>query len=352
MPERQPGKTFLLAPDLAGVMCRALLEHAGAPSPHARIVSDHLLEASLMGLHSHGIIRVPQYLDEIANGELDPAAEAAVTRPTSARLNVDGHRGFGQVVGMAMVDALEPVAREAGVAIAVGRHLGHTGRIGAYPEALAVRGLIGVAFCGGPPSGHWVAPFGGREGRIPPNPIAFAYPVAADAPVVGDFSTSATAEGVVRSLRNRGLSVPEGMLRDAAGLPTTDPNVLYGSPRGAIQAFGGPLGYRGTAMALLVEVLASLLAGDDIEDITRRGSNLAMVAVLPGSDFPELAARMGRFVRSSPPIDPARPVLMPGDRERLAVQAAKGIEIDPPTWEDLSRRASAAGVPFPEPLSR
>ena len=112
--------------------------------------------------------------------------------------------------------------------------------------------------CSGPRSGHWVAPFGGLEGRLSPNPIAFACPVAEGPPLTGDFSTSVVPEGVVRSLRNRGARTPEGALRDAAGRPTTDPAVLYGEPRGALQPLGGDFGYRGTALALMVELLAAL----------------------------------------------------------------------------------------------
>ena len=130
-----------------------------------------------MGLHSHGIMRIPQYLAEIESGIIDPPAEPEIVPTGASRLSVDGQRGFGQVVGMLMVEALVPVAQATGVAMANGRHLGHTGRIGAYPEALAQAGLIGLAVCNGAPSGHWVAPFGGRDGRISTNPIAVGWPV-------------------------------------------------------------------------------------------------------------------------------------------------------------------------------
>ncbi|RXL51382.1 oxidoreductase, partial [Citrobacter sp. AAK_AS5] len=76
---------------------------------------------------------------------------------------------------------------------------------------------LGIAVCSGPRTGHWVAPFGGREGKLSTNPIAFACPVAGGDPIVADFSTSVVPEGVVRSLRNRGLPTPEGAIRDAEG---------------------------------------------------------------------------------------------------------------------------------------
>ena len=237
---------------------------------------EHLVAASAMGLHSHGIVRIPQYLAEIESGIIDPSAEPGIVQTGTSRLSVDGRRGFGQVVGMRMVEALAPVARATGIAMANGRHLGHTGRIGAYAEALAQAGLIGLAVCNGPPSGHWVAPFGGRDGRLSTNPIAMAWPVDGEAPVVADFSTASAPEGVIRVLRERGAEAPDGCLRDAEGRPSRDPNVLYAVPRGAIQPLGGALGYRGTALALFVEVLTTMLNGDAVDDRSRKGTDMTL----------------------------------------------------------------------------
>ena len=324
-----------------------LLERAGATPAAARTVMEHLADASAMGLHSHGLMRIPQYLTEIASGAIDPAAMPEVRTVSPTRLAVEARRGFGQVVGMALVDAVLPVARSMGMAIATGRGLGHTGRVGAYPEAIARAGLVGIAACSGPPSGHWVAPFGGREGRISTNPIAFAWPVAGTTPVVADFSTAATAEGVVRSLRNRGLAAPDGMLRDADGRPTADPGVLYATPKGAIQPMGGPLGYRGTALALLVEVLTTLLAGESIDDSTRVGTDMTVLAIDPSAGFADLAGRLSEHIRATVPIDAAQAVQMPGDRERANLAAAGTLLVDGPTWTFLADAATVAALLLP-----
>jgi uncharacterized oxidoreductase len=331
---------------------RALLGHAGAPSVHAGIVIDHLITASAMGLHSHGVMRIAQYLEEIEARIIDPQATPDIVRTAPSRVNIDGRRGFGQVVGMHMVDALIPVARETGIAMASGRHLGHTGRVGAYPEALAQASLIGLAMCNGAPSGHWVAPFGGRDGRISTNPLAVSWPVAGQAPIVADFSTATTAEGVVRVMRDRGEKAPEGFLRDAAGRPSGDPNVLYAVPKGAIQPLGGTLGYRGTALALMVEVLTTLLNGDAINDQSRKGTDMTLLAIAPQTGFDELARGLSDHIRASPPLDPARPVLTPGDRERSAAASAELIRVDEPTWTALANAARRAKVQMPTAVDR
>jgi hydroxycarboxylate dehydrogenase B len=325
----------------------ALLERAGTPPDDARVVMDHLVAASAMGLHSHGVMRIPQYLDEIKSGVINPAARPEIVKTAASRLNVDGQRGFGQVVGMLMVEALVPVARATGIAMINGRHLGHTGRIGAYPEALAKAGLVGLAVCNGAPSGHWVAPFGGRDGRISTNPIAMGWPVEGAAPIVADFSTAAAPEGVIRVLRDRKTPAPEGYLHDAEGRPTTDPNVLYAVPKGAIQPLGGALGYRGTALALFVEVLTTMLNGDGVIDTSRKGTDMTFVAIAPQSGFAALTRELSDHIRASPPLDPQRPVMMPGDRENAEAQATTELRVDAPTWDALAKAARRAGIDMP-----
>jgi hydroxycarboxylate dehydrogenase B len=351
MPETDPqhGAFRIPAGDML-TLGRALLEHSGARPEHARIVVEHLVAASAMGLHSHGIMRLPQYLAEIESGIIDPRAEPEIVQTGASRLSIDGQRGFGQVVGMLIVEALVPVARATGVAMGNGRHLGHTGRIGAYPEALAQAGLIGLAVCNGAPSGHWVAPFGGRDGRISTNPMAMAWPVDGQAPVVADFSTALAPEGVIRVLRERGAQAPEGALRDAEGRPSRNPDVLYGVPRGAVQPFGGALGYRGTALALFVEVLTTMLNGDEVDDRSRRGTDMTLLAIAPHAGFERLTRGLSDHIRASPPLDPERPVLMPGDRERAAAGAAAPLDVDGPTWAALASAARRARLDMPGSL--
>ena len=342
------GRSFRVAPEAMHALGQALLERAGADRTSAGIVMDHLVASSAMGLHSHGVMRVPQYLSEIAMGIIDPHAEPHIVKTAPSRLAVDGRRAFGQVVGMRMVEALIPLAHQTGLAMANGRHLGHTGRIGAYPEALAAAGLVGTAVCNGAPSGHWVAAFGGLDGRISTNPLAFAWPVEGERPVVADFSTACAPEGVIRVLRDRRANAPEGYLRDAVGRPTRDPNVLYAVPKGAIQPFGGELGYRTMALALMVEVLTTILNGDAVDDSSRKGTDMTILAIAPQSGFAHLARGLSDHMRASPPLDSACPVMMPGDRERRTAGAGGPLRVDGPTWEAVADAAVKAGLPLPQ----
>jgi LDH2 family malate/lactate/ureidoglycolate dehydrogenase len=196
-----------------------------------------------------------------------------------------------------------------------------------------------------------VAPFGGREGRLSTNPIAFACPRGSGAPLAADFSTSVAPEGVIRSLLQRGLSAPPGALRTADGHLTDDPAALYTQPPGALQPLGGAVGYRGTALAILVEVLAALLAGDETEDPARTGSNLAMLAIATDDGFAARAERMGAYLGRSPPLDPGAPVLLPGEREQAAMARSGDapIALDRPTWQAMTAQAGS-GMAVPQPL--
>jgi LDH2 family malate/lactate/ureidoglycolate dehydrogenase len=345
-------RPILLAPRDLRRLGLSLLGASGAPLSASRVVVEHLLQSDSFGIHSHGFIRMPQYLHEIAEGDLDPRARASVHRLAPARAHVDGMRGFGPVVGRRMAKEGVSLARRVGIAFITGNRMGHTGRIGAYVEAVAESGFIGLATSTGSPAGHYVAPFGGRDGRLATNPIAFAFPVLGSRPVVADFSTAATPEGAMRRMRNLGLDAPDGMLQDASGQPTINPSVLYQVPRGTIRPFGGAYGYRGTALAILVEVLATLLAGDDVNGTDRRGSNLSLIVIHPDSGFEIRAERLGGYVRSSRPTDPLRPVMLPGDREwaTAAATLAQPLELDPTTWAALARSARANGIAMPVPL--
>jgi hydroxycarboxylate dehydrogenase B len=342
----------LLGIDQATSLAVNLLVSTGARGDAARIVAEHLVESDRAAVPSHGVMRLPQYVEQIAAGEIDPMAMPVRERSSGAQVQVDAKRSFGQVAGSFAVEAAIDASRESQVAVVTVRRAGHAGRIGAYAERLAEAGLLAVVHCSGPRSGHWVAPFGGIDGRLSTNPIAYAFP-AADGPVVADFSTSAVPEGVIRRMRALGLPAPKGALQDPAGRPTDDPDVLYSEPSGTILPLGGKrFGHKGFALGLLVEAMATLLAGDGTADDTRYGNNLAFVAIAVDPGFEARAAALAAYVRSSRPADPGHPVLMPGDPERRARDDADLVPIDATTWRALTTLALEQGVDLPTPLAR
>jgi uncharacterized oxidoreductase len=323
----------------------ALFEAAGASPANARAVVDHLIDASLVGLHSHGIIRVPEYLDAIDAGIVDPRGIPTVV-DEGAVIVLDAQHCFGQVAGAHAVDAAATRVAHSGAAVVAVRGAGHLGRIGAYVEALARRGHVALGFCSTPTRFHNVAWFGAKDGRLGTNPIAYAFPTRAE-PVVADFSTSAIPEGRVRYLRNLGQPAPDGVLHDAAGAPTTDPNVLYDGRGGTIQPLGGELlGHKGSALGLLSEMMATLLGGEEA-DSPERFNNLTLLAFAPPAQFDERASNLGRYIHSAAPIDAARPPMLPGEPESRTRATSQAVTVDPATWDAIVQHATRCGLDYP-----
>src|SRR5262249_62146040 len=124
--------------------------------------------------------------------------------------------------------------------------------LGAYVQQAAECGLIAIATCNSPIAGHFVIPWGGKQGRLATNPIAYAVPTGGD-PILADFATSVAPEGKVRWYRNAGLPLPPGRIQDADGVPSTDPDAFYGPARGGLLPLGGPVGSQASALGLLRE---------------------------------------------------------------------------------------------------
>ena len=329
----------------------ALLRKCGAPPGHAGVVAAHLVESSLLGVHSHGMIRVPQYVRDIRAGEIDPRARPRRLRGKGAVTWVCGTACFGQVGGIYAMRRAIAAARQHGLGLVVANRLGHTGRLGAYAEIAAAEGCVALVFGTGPKRGHIVAPFGAIDGRLSTNPIAFALPNGKE-PMVADFATSQVPEGKVRNARNRGQRLPEGVLQDHTGKPTVDPSILYGRPRGTLLPLGGPeFGHQGYALGILVEAMATLLAGDEADDAERTGFNLTILAIATARGFERATGRMAAYLRSARPADPKRAVLVPGDPERGARRSSV-VEVDPETWRQTEVIARELGVALPSAGAR
>ncbi len=333
-----------VAPVMMQAFLVSLFTAAGASPVNARVVVGHLVDSSLVGLHSHGVLRGPDYLDYVEQGVIDPDGEPRLEREDGSIAVYDAARCFGQVAGhVAVADA----ARRAhqGSSVVTVRRAGHLGRIGAYAEELAAAGLFALAFCSVPSKYHNVAWCGTRDGCLGTNPIAYAFPTGG-APVVADFSTSVLPEGKIRFLRNQGLPAPHGALRDAAGQPTTDPAALYADPPGTLQPLGGLQSHKGSALGLLVEAMGTLMAGEAADDPARE-NNLTLVAMRVAEDFPALAAGLVEHVHRATPLDGAAPPMVPGEPEHRSRAASTTILVDPITWERLAAHADRRGVPLP-----
>lgn len=335
------------AADLRALATEILVTVGAAPAD-AAVVAASLVRSNLLGHDSHGVRRLPTYLDEVRAGRIDPAAHPMAERTRAAAVVVHCRRAFGQLAASRAVEELRAIAPEHGCAVATIRECNHIGRLGEYVGALAEDGLVALAFGNADPT---VAPFGGRERRLGTNPLAWAAPRAEGAaPVVMDWATSSVAEGKLAIARDRGEEVTEGLLLDAHGRPSTRPADFYAG--GALLPFGGHKGY---GLSVLIEIVGGLLSGVGIGSMPgyAGGFGTVLVAVdvaafAPPEDF---RARVEEFcgeLSRTPPAEGHREVLVPGDPEQgaLARRGRDGIPIGQEEWLRLQRlRTPAADEP-------
>jgi len=327
-----------------------LFEAAGSPPDEALLTAQNLVVTSLMGGDSHGVIRIPEYLDLIERGILLPGARMTVAQRSEATAVVDCGRNLGPVGATFAIRQGIALARRCKVACVITHDCQHVGRLGAYPQVAAEEGLIAIATCNSPIGGHFVLPWGGRDGRLATNPIAYAVPTGGW-PIIADLSTCVSPEGKIRWHRNMELSLPPGWILDAAGRPSTDPHDFYGPPRGGILPLGGAQGYKGFALGLLVEILGSALAGLSSTDEAREGNGLCFIVLdpscfVPLDRFRALMDELAAYIKSSRPIDGVDEVLLPGELELRTMKrrSESGIPLDDPTWCAIRRHCARLDV--------
>jgi uncharacterized oxidoreductase len=323
-----------------------ILEAVGTPSDSAQAVSESLVEANLAGHDSHGVIRLMQYVNSMRQGLVKPAARATVAARHGATATVDGAWGWGQPAARLATQTAIELANEHGVGAVTLVNGYHIGRLGEYVTNIANAGMLGLAMCNAAPA---VAPFGGSGRVLGTNPLAWAAPGAeGHAPLMLDIATSSVAEGKLRVARVRGEQVAPGLVVDAEGRPSQNPDAFYNG--GALLPFGGHKGY---GLSVLVELVGRGLAGTDGSyRPEQRGVNGTLIMALniasfaPLAQFTEAAERLSGQIASAPAAPNSSGVMLPGEpesqmRERRMVE---GVPLPEQTWEDIQELARSLGV--------
>ncbi len=328
-----------------------IFQAVGAKEEVARQVADSLVASDLAGHESHGVVRVRQYLDSIAAGNLNPTAEPIIARETAIVTLVDARHSFGQVAArFAMAVTIEKARAQELAATGV-FNCTHIGRVGEWVQMAADQGMIGLAFCNGGGPGGAVAPYGGAARRLGTNPIAAAVPVAGRPPIVVDFATSVVAEGKLRIAHNRGKPLPEGWILGPDGRPSTQSKDFYA---------GGMLlpaaGHKGYGLALLMEFLGGILTGRGcpaLPGFTPGNGVLFLVLSIepfrPVETFLAEGAALCERVKAAPPAPGFDEVMLPGEPEQRMTERRRveGIVVDEATWAQLTAAAAALGVAIP-----
>jgi LDH2 family malate/lactate/ureidoglycolate dehydrogenase len=331
---------------------QALFEAAGTPPEEAELVMRHIVGANLAGHDSHGVIQIPTYIERIGRGHIVPGAPWTIVRESPTTTVVDGHWGFGYVVNERAMRLTIDKARSADLAAATVFRQGHIGRLSSYTQMAAEAGMIALLTADSGRSPKAVAPFGGREARLGTNPISIAIPSDLAGPLYLDMATSAAAAGKIALAVARNEPVPDGWIIGSDGRPSNDPRQLRQG--GALLPLGGPEGgYKGTGLAVMVEILCGLLTGlgFGVEPTGRHndGCFMAVFNVAAFRPLAEFKREVGEFIaylKATPPAEGGRGVFYPGEIEHLREQDRRqnGIEVEDATWYKLQQLAESYGL--------
>ena len=321
----------------------AIMRAAGLAPGAAATVAAVLGHASLRGVDSHGIARLPGYVERMRAGlvNLDPHPTPAGGGGAVAVIDADG--GPGPVGAALATDHAIDLAREHGAGVVVVRRSGHYGAASYYARRVAEAGMIGMAMTNAPPG---VIPFGGAEPVLGTNPIAFAAPLPGGRIWDLDMATSQVALNRIYNARDEGRAIPLGWGVDAAGEGTTDPAAVHAAvPLG---------GYKGYALALMVEVLCGVLSGAGVAAGVETDVGHFQLALDPErtvgrTRFAETLAALLAELKAVPPATGVDEVLVPGEPEARAMARRErdGIPVEPALWRKLQELAKALGVPLP-----
>jgi uncharacterized oxidoreductase len=196
-----------------------LFDALNSPHEESAWVAETLVNSSLRGYNGHGIMRIPQYVRYLQAGDVAPGAPFEILKQTPTMAIADAHRGWGQVAARRAMELAIAKARTHAVGTVVVRNSQHVSRLGEYPAMAAPHGMIGLAVINlyGGKEVEEVAPWGGIDPKLAPNPLAWAAPSGEEWPLCLDMTTSVIPEGKVRLARYHGADRVSGRRRERGG---------------------------------------------------------------------------------------------------------------------------------------
>lgn len=327
-----PGSAFVPHQAVADWAARCL-ETLDMSAADARVLADSLVQTSLWGIDSHGIARLPHYLERLTRGSIKarPAVTVKETGPVTAQLHAD--QGHGIVIGHRAAALAADLARRSGVGVVGVSDSSHCGAMALYTRPAARAGLIAIAFTH---ADAMAAPHGGTRAFFGTNPIAIAFPRAGHEPACLDMATTSIPFNRVINARREGHPLPPGVAYDETGKLTTDAQAA----RSLTPLGGAEYGHKGYGLALMIDLLCGPLNANPwgptisnmftaLDEPRRLGAFFLMLDPLRFAGGPMLAETVEQIARALAG-EPGSP-LMPGDPEvnEEAVRRVKGIPIEP-----------------------
>lgn len=333
--------TTINTTELETLIARALQSANSSPA-NARATARALTQAEIDGQKGHGLSRVPSYAAQSKSGKVDGHAVPKITLARGASLMVDVGHGFFYPAMDAVCAPLVDAAYKNGIAAAGFVRSHHAGVIGWHLDRLATdHGLVVLMVANTP---HAMAAAGGKQPVFGTNPIGFAAPRRGHDAVVVDMALSAVARGKILTAAQKGEPIPAGWATDATGAPTTDARAAL---KGALLPVGGA---KGSALALMVEVMAVALTGATLSahatsffdgDGAPPSVGQFLIAIDPAA-FGGRDTFDARFEALAALIDGDGDARLPGNRRlKLRETAKAGLAVDTKLLGDVKALADA-----------
>lgn len=323
--------------------CVNIFTRAGVPVEYAKIVSDSLIQANLRGVDSHGIVRIPIYLERLEKGLIDPKGKLEIVKEKGNTVLVDGNNNFGSVVGTKALRIALDKAKKTGISCVGVKNSNHFGTAAYYALKAVEEDMILIVMSN---ASQTMPPTGGKRPFIGTNPIAFGVPSKSEPHFIFDMATSVVARGKIIVASQKGEKLPEGWAIDKDGNPTTDPNEAL---QGAVLPVGGPKGY---GLSLFIDLLSGVLTGaafgKNIHDMYKnweQPQNIGhfFIAInidnfIPIDLFKSRVEMYFKELKAEPKADGVDEIYIPGEIEKRkeSQRLKNGIEIPETLLKDLN----------------
>lgn len=322
------------------------------PPGDAALWADLLVWANLRGVDSHGVLRIPRYIQTLRSGDIRARPNITVERRAGAIAVIDCDAAPGPV-GMARAMA-EAIARAAEVHIGwcVARNVTHCGAIGYYTQAATAAGMAGLVMIASRPM---MAYYGARVPAVSTNPLAIGVPGGSHPPLVTDLSTATASMGKILEARDAGQAIPDGWGLDEAGRTTNNPAAVA-----TLMPLGGA---KGSGLSLMMECLVSLMCANPlIEPLIRPGADASgfrqnglcvaidIAAFVDLADYRHQVDALAAAITGLPRADGVARIYAPGERGDavLAARSKGGIPLPHGTWQRIAKAVAPLGVEMPE----
>jgi LDH2 family malate/lactate/ureidoglycolate dehydrogenase len=330
--------------------CQNALKCVGVKENDAKTIAESLVSANLRGVDSHGVARLPAYIERVAKGLIDPLGQIEVVREYGATALIDAHNNFGQIAAMRATHLVAEKARRFGVASVGVRNANHFGMTAHYALKLTEQKLIAMILSNGPPA---IAPWGGKTPMIGTNPICMGFPADKNDSIILDMATSTVARGKIRLAALKKEKIPEGWAFDKEGNPTSDPVAAL---KGSLAPISGPKGY---GLALSLDILGGLVTGsnflldvkalDDFSGFSGTGFFLEAINIESFVSYQEYLENITKYikeVKGCPKRTGVNEIFLPGEIERREAERRRelGIPVSQEVLDELKKLAEKFGI--------